>query len=213
MRSAVEYAVEMTPRTSLNSPNMPLVSAIIAVRNGAAILQRCLDSVAAQDLAARETIVIDGASSDGTRELLERNLRAGTIDSYLSEPDRGVYDAWNKGIRRARGRWVCFLGCDDSFYDPAALRSLVEASQRAGDPSSVVYGRIRRVTQDGTLVETIGVPWERARDAFLAGVNIPHPGTLHLRSMLEAQNYFDDSYRIAGDYHLLLGELPARAPL
>jgi glycosyltransferase involved in cell wall biosynthesis len=192
---------------------MPLVSVVIAVRNGAATLQRCLDSIAAQDLASRETIVVDGASTDGTRELLERNLLAGVIDGYLSEPDRGVYDAWNKGIRRARGKWVCFLGCDDAFYEPAALRSLVEGSARADDPSSVVYGRVRRVTQSGALVETIGVPWEQARETFLAGVNIPHPGTLHLRSMLESHHYFDDSYRIAGDYHLLLGELPARPPL
>ena len=192
---------------------MPLVSVIIAVRNGAATLQRCLDSVAAQDLASRETIVIDGASTDGTRELLERNLKAGTIDAYVSEADRGVYDAWNKGIRRARGRWVCFLGCDDAFHEPSALRSLVEESARAGDPSTVVYGRIRRVTQEGVLIETIGSPWGEAREPFLAGVNIPHPGTLHLRAMLEARGCFDPSYRIAGDYHLLLAELPARAPL
>jgi glycosyltransferase involved in cell wall biosynthesis len=189
------------------------VSVIIAVRNGAATLQRCLDSIAAQDLASRETIVLDAVSTDGTRELLERNRLAAVIDQYVSEPDKGVYDAWNKGIRRARGRWVCFLGCDDTFHDPAALRSLVETSARAGEPSSVVYGRIRRVTQGGVLVETIGAPWERSRDSFLAGVNIPHPGTLHLRSMLEARGGFDISYRIAGDYHLLLGELPARAPL
>lgn len=192
---------------------MPLVSVVIAVRNGAATLQRCLDSLAAQDLASRETIVLDAVSTDGTLELLERNLRAGVIDQYVSEPDKGVYDAWNKGIRRARGRWACFLGCDDLFHDAGALRSLVEASARAGDPSGVVYGRIRRVTQGGVLVETIGAPWERARESFLAGMNIPHPGTLHLRSMLEAQGGFDISYRIASDYHLLLGELPARAPL
>ncbi len=197
----------------MTDPAGPQVSVVIAVRNGAATLQRCLDSIAAQDLASRETIVFDAVSTDGTQELLERHARSGAIDHYVSEPDKGVYDAWNKGIRLARGRWVCFLGCDDAFHDAGALRSMVEASERAGDPGSVVYGRIRRVTQAGVLVETIGAPWERTRESFLAGSNIPHPGTLHLRSMLEAQGLFDTSYRIAGDYHLLLGELPARAPL
>ncbi|HLE65896.1 MAG TPA: glycosyltransferase family 2 protein [Burkholderiales bacterium] len=189
---------------------MPLVSVIVAVRNGAATLQRCLDSVAAQDLGPRETIVIDGASTDGTRELLERNLRAGLVSSYLSEPDSGVYSAWNKGIARARGRWISFLGCDDAFHDPGALRALVQAGEDDAAGARVVYGRINRVTAAGVLIETIGVPWADARDAFLGGFNIPHPGTLHHRSIFEQRGIFDESYRIAGDYHLLLGELAER---
>ena len=189
------------------------VSVIVAVKNGVATLQRCLDSIAAQDFRSRETIVVDGGSDDGTRELLERNLREGKIDSYVSEPDRGVYSAWNKGIRRARGRWICFLGCDDAFHDPGALRALVKAAEETDGRSRVVYGRIDRVTSGGILVETIGVPWEQARTPFLGGVNIPHPGTLHHKDIFADRGYFDDSYRIAGDYHLLLGELPERPPV
>jgi glycosyltransferase involved in cell wall biosynthesis len=186
---------------------------VIGVRNGAATLQRCLDSVAAQDLRARETIVVDGGSTDGTRELVERNVRAGKVDVCIAEPDRGVYEAWNKAIRRSRGRWVSFLGRDDVFHDGASLRALVEAGDAAGGGARVVYGRIDRVTAHGVLVETIGAPWAQARAAFLAGVNIPHPGTLHLRRMLEERGLFDETYRIAGDYHLLLAELPERAPV
>lgn len=196
-----------------DAPAQWQASIIVAVRNGAATLQRCLDSIAAQDLTSRETIVIDGASTDGTRELLERNLRDGKIDAYVSEPDRGVYSAWNKGIRRARGRWICFLGCDDAFNDQGALRALVKAADEAGGRSRVVYGRINRVTSGGVLIETIGVPWELARTPFLGGVNIPHPGTLHHRDLFVERGDFDESYRIAGDYHLLLGELPERAPV
>jgi glycosyltransferase involved in cell wall biosynthesis len=197
----------------MNQSTSPRVSIVIGVRNGAATLQRCLDSIAAQDLATRETIVFDGASTDGTRELAERNLREGKIDLLVSEPDRGIYDAWNKAVRRSRGRWIAFLGCDDVFHDPGALRALVEAASAAGNPARVAYGRINRVTEKGVLVETIGAPWEHAREAFFGGVNIPHPGTLHDRQMLEQHGLFDTSYRIAADYHLLLGELPGRAPL
>ncbi|MDH3318983.1 MAG: glycosyltransferase [Betaproteobacteria bacterium] len=197
----------------MNESNHPAVSVIVGVRNGAATLQRCIDSIVAQDFAARETIVFDGASTDATREIAERNLRGGRIDFVVSEPDRGVYDAWNKAVRRSRGRWISFLGCDDHFHDTGSLRALVEAGEAAGGRARIVYGRINRVTGNGVLVETIGVPWERARDAFLAGVNIPHPGTLHHREMLEEHGLFDTSYRIAADYHLLLGELRARAPL
>jgi glycosyltransferase involved in cell wall biosynthesis len=217
--SGLPHAIEgrvrasMTPGPNLHAADAPRVSVIIAVRNGATPLQCCLDSVAVQDCESRETIVIDGASTDGTPELLARNLREGRLTSFLSEPDRGIYNAWNKGVRRARGRWICFLGCDDAFHDPGALRALVQAAEAAGDRSRVVYGRINRVTASGVLVETIGVPWERARKAFLGGVNIPHPGTLHHRTIFEQRGYFDESYRIAGDYHLLLGELMERPPV
>jgi glycosyltransferase involved in cell wall biosynthesis len=191
----------------------PAVSVVVGVRNGAATLQRCLDSIAAQDFGSRETLVVDGASTDGTRELVERNARAARIDWWVSEPDGGVYQAWNKAIRASRGRWICFLGCDDVFHDAGALGALVAAGDAAGGRARVVYGRINRVTAQGVLVETIGAPWEEARQPFLRGVNIPHPGTLHLRGMLEARGLFDESYRIAGDYHLLLGELPQRPPI
>jgi glycosyltransferase involved in cell wall biosynthesis len=190
----------------------PEVSVVVGVRNGAATLQRCLDSIAAQDFPARETLVVDGASTDGTRELIERNARAGRIGWWVSEPDGGIYQAWNKAIRRCRGRWVAFLGCDDVFHDAGSLGALVTAANAAAGGARVVYGRIDRVTTGGVLVETIGIPWEKAREPFLRGVNIPHAGTLHLREMLEARGLFDESYRIAGDYHLLLGELLERAP-
>ncbi|MFN2645568.1 MAG: glycosyltransferase family 2 protein [Burkholderiales bacterium] len=206
----VKCGVKMTPPTFKHPANNALVSAIIAVHNGAGTLQRCLDSIAAQDYGLRETIVIDGASTDGTREMLERNLRAGVVASYLSEPDSGVYSAWNKGIARARGRWMCFLGCDDAFHDPGALRALVQAGEADATGARVVYGRINRVSASGALIETIGVPWAEARAAFLDGFNIPHPGTLHHRSVFEERGAFDESYRIAGDYHLLLGELAER---
>jgi glycosyltransferase involved in cell wall biosynthesis len=191
----------------------PDVSVVIGVRNGAATLQRCLDSIAAQDFAGRETVVIDGASDDGTVELLERNAREGRIDDWISEPDRGVYSAWNKAIRRSHGRWLSFLGSDDVFHDASSLRTLVEAGEAGDGRARVVYGRIHRVAADGTLVEAIGEPWESARAAFFRGINIPHPGTLHRRDLLEARGPFDESYRIAADYHLLLGEFLERDPV
>lgn len=195
----------------MNTASPPDVSLVIGVKNGAATLQRCLDSIAVQDFASRETIVVDGASTDGTRELVERNAREGKVDVFISAPDRGVYEAWNKAIRRSCGRWISFLGCDDVFHDASSLRALVEAGEGAGGRARVVYGRINRVTGGGVLVETIGDPWEQARPAFFRGVNIPHPGTLHRRDMLEQRGLFDESYRIAADYSLLLGEFLERS--
>ncbi|HJS39361.1 MAG TPA: glycosyltransferase family 2 protein, partial [Burkholderiales bacterium] len=187
----------------------PAVSVIIGVKNGAAVLQACLDSVAAQDWVSRETIVVDSASTDGTPELLAANLRAGKVTDYLSEPDRGLYEAWNKGLRRARGDWICFLGCDDRFHDAGALRALLESPKAQ---ARVVYGRVHLVTEDGVVGEVLGKPWRETRRAFLAGRMIPHPGTLHHRSLFEEHGFFDETYRIAGDYDLLLREVLTREP-
>lgn len=188
------------------------VSVVVGVKNGAASLQRCLDSVAAQSLAGRETIVIDGASTDGTVELLRENERAGKITRFLSEPDRGLYQAWNKALPLARGEWLCFLGCDDVFHDAGALEALVAGTAQAAGRARVVYGRINLVTPKGVVAETFGTAWPQARARFLAGIMIPHPGTLHHRSLFAERGRFDESFRIAGDYEMLLRELLEHEP-
>ena len=109
----------------------PALSVVIGVKNGAATLQCCLDSIAAKEFASRETIVIDSASTDGTRELLEANRRSDRVTQYVSEPDGGLYEAWNNGVSRSRGEWICFLGCDDAFHEPLALRHLAAAADAA----------------------------------------------------------------------------------
>ncbi|MDH4095997.1 MAG: glycosyltransferase [Betaproteobacteria bacterium] len=188
----------------------PTVSVIVGVKNGAAVLQGCLDSVAAQDWDSRETIVVDSASTDGTPAMLEANRRAGKITDYVSEPDRGLYEAWNKALRRARGEWICFLGCDDRFHDAQALRSLLGA---AAGGARVIHGRVNLVTANGVVGEVLGKPWREARRAFLAGTMLPHTGMLHHRSLFEEHGFFDESYRIAGDYDLLLREVLTREPV
>lgn len=191
----------------------PDVSVIIGVKNGAATLQHCLDSIASQDCTAREAIVVDSASSDGTRELLQANARAGKLTHYISEPDSGLYEAWNKGVRRSRGEWICFLGCDDAFHDAAALRHLLAAARSGSGEARIVYGLVNRVTPSGVIVETWGGPWAAARAACYAGFMIPHPGSLHHRSIFEERGLFDESYRVAGDFELFLRELLLRDPV
>ena len=130
----------------------PEVSIIIGVKNGVGSLQHCLDSIASQDVCWRETIVVDSASTDGTRDLLEANARVGKVTEYISEPDGGLYEAWNKAVRRSRGEWICFLGCDDAFHDAFALRHLLDAAVAAGGTARIVYGRVNRVTNSACFV-------------------------------------------------------------
>lgn len=189
------------------------VSVIVGVKNGVASMQRCLDSIAAQRDVQREAIVIDSASTDGTRELLDENLRRGSVNDYISEPDGGLYEAWNKGLLRSHGEWICFLGCDDAFHDAHALRHLLDAARNAGGASRIIYGRVNRVTPRGVVAEVWGAPWHASREACFAGFMPPHPATLHHRSIFEEHGLFDESYRVAGDYELSLREFLVRDPV
>ena len=191
----------------------PEVSIIIGVKNGARTLQRCLDSIAAQTVIGREAIVVDSASTDGTVAIVEAGARAGAVTRFVSEPDGGLYEAWNKGLRLSRGEWVCFLGCDDAFHDAGALRALLDAAKAARPDARIVYGLVNRVTGRGDVVEIWGGSWASARERCLAGFMIPHPGTLHHRSVFEERGPFDESYRVAGDYELVLREVLLRDPV
>ena len=181
----------------------PAVSVIVAVKNGSRTLQQCLDSIFAQAGVDVEAVVIDADSTDGTKAILQAN--ASRLGYFFSEPDSGIYAAWNKALARARGAWLCFLSCDDTFSGELALRDLVRVAAKGSE--RVVYGKINLVTPRGIVAQTLGRPWQDARAQFLAGGMIPGPATLHHRSLFERHGHFDESYRLAGDYEFLLREL------
>jgi glycosyltransferase involved in cell wall biosynthesis len=184
----------------------PLISVIVAVFNGAQTLQRCIDSVAGQTYPHKELIIMDGGSTDGTVDILRAN--SDKITYWESEPDRGIYHAWNKALEHAKGDWICFLGADDYFWKPDVLermrRYLVEATS-AG--VRVVYGQVAKVSETGEILLLVGEPWERAQRQFLQQMTVPHPGLMHHHSLFELHGKFDESFRFAGDYELLLREL------
>lgn len=192
----------------------PLISVIVAVFNGARTLQRCIDSVVGQSYPNKELLVIDGASTDGTVRILQQQDE--NLDYWESAPDRGIYHAWNKALGHVQGEWVCFLGADDFFWDNATLERLVPHLVAAYPGSRVVYCKAALVASDGRVVEIRGQPWQRARGSFLQGVpgsSLPHQGVLHHRSIFQKSGLFDESFRIAGDFELLLRTLRDNDPL
>lgn len=112
----------------------PLVTVVTALYNNADTLQRCIDSVKVQTYPNIEYIVIDGASSADTLDIVRKN--ESFIDYYISEPDCGIYAAMNKGIRLARGNYICLLNSDD-FYDARFVSEAMEIARETG--SDVVY--------------------------------------------------------------------------
>src|SRR6185503_6218660 len=155
----------------------PLISVIVAVKNCVETIDACLDSFRLQAYSYKELIVIDGASSDSTVEILKR--RSSELSYWISEPDAGIYSAWNKGLRVAKGDWITFLGADDRFADSNVLRTMASALADATRlDRRVVYGSISRVTKTGATLGTRSCPWDEAKKGFFSQMTIPHPGLM-----------------------------------
>lgn len=187
------------------SQRKPLISIIIAVRNGAITLQRCIDSIATQTNSHYELILMDGASTDGTLGIIEENQS--NIAYWESKPDGGIYHAWNKALAHAKGEWICFLGADDYFWSDQVLEQLAERLAAVPDDCRVVYGQVALINSSGEVLAYAGEPWSETKRAFIQLMALPHQAVLHRRGLFEAHGNFDERFRIAGDYELLLREL------
>jgi glycosyltransferase involved in cell wall biosynthesis len=185
----------------------PRITVIVAVFNGADTLQQCIDSVSQQTYSRKELIIIDGGSRDGTTDLLKANDRQ--IDYWISEPDSGVYNAWNKGLEQTNGDWVCFLGADDFFWDEKILEKLSNALSTIPPEVRLAYAQVMLIGTSDEALFPVGEPWDAFRDRFHKGACLPHQGVLHRRSLFERMGGFDESFRIGGDYEIMLRELKA----
>ncbi|HUP88516.1 MAG TPA: glycosyltransferase family 2 protein [Longimicrobiales bacterium] len=182
-----------------------MFSIIIAVRNGAETLRQSIESVAGQTFQSRELIVIDGASTDGTLDVIAACEPA--ITYWSSEPDRGIYQAWNKALARANGEWHWFLGADDFLVSADVLANVAMLLAEVPRDVHVAYGRVHNIAWDGTYLYSRGEDWAKIGRRYKQQMTIPHQGVLHRRSLFEKHGVFDESFEIAGDYELLLREL------
>ncbi len=189
----------------MNDQSAPLISIIVAVFNGAKTLQQCIDGVAQQTYSNKELIIIDGGSEDGTVDLLKVNCKQ--ISYWISEPDRGIYNAWNKGLTQAKGEWICFLGADDYFWDSQVLARMSEQLVKLPSSIRVAYGQVMIVNAHGERLYHMGEHWQKVKKRFKQVMCIPHSGMMHRRNLFEQHGYFDESFHIAGDYEMLLREL------
>ena len=192
-------------------PN-PLVSVITAVYNGARFIEDAVTSVLAQRGVEVDFQVIDGGSADGTIDVIRKY--ADRLTGWVSEPDRGISDAFNKGLERARGDYLMFLNADDALAHPRALADLVAHAAHTGWPD-VVYGDCDLYDPDtGAFLYRAIINYDRRR--FLQCEALPHPGMLMHRRYFEKYGRFDLSFKVAMDYELFLRGIPVvgafRAP-
>lgn len=143
----------------------------------------------AGDCGGYESIVVDGGSSDGTAAFLRREKR---IARYVSEPDRGVYDAMNKGLRLCRGDFVIFMNAGDEFFNPRVLERAA-AVLRAHPDCRFLFG-------DACLVGEDGHCRFREYDAPVTTQNICHQSIFYDRRLFAELGMYDERYRIVADY-------------
>jgi glycosyltransferase len=177
------------------------ITIITVTYNSAATLAETLRSVAAQTHPDIEHLVIDGASTDDTLAVVRAH--GAHVTATLSEPDEGIYDAMNKGLRLATGDFVGFLNADDMFGDADSVRHIASA---ASSPSTdAVYGDLLYVhkdrPQDSVRYWRSG-EFERSRLPY--GWMPPHPTLYVRRTRIAELGPFNATYRIAADYEFVL---------
>jgi putative colanic acid biosynthesis glycosyltransferase len=136
MANSAQARLRVKPLSALD---LPLVSVITVVRNGAATISRTLESVRSQREVDVEHVIVDGASSDSTVQIIKAYQRDRL--RWISEPDQGIYDAMNKGVSLARGEWLLFLGADDVMADEDVLADIFQKRELLG--YDLVCGRSR----------------------------------------------------------------------
>lgn len=180
-------------------PALPTISVVTAVFNGRETIASTIDSVAAQSYPGKEHVIQDGASTDGTLDVVRQT--ASEIVRVHSEPDRGIYDAFNRGLARCSGDVITFLGSDDCYAHAEVLKRVAAAF--ADESVDVVFGDVRFVRRDGRVVRRYDS--RRFRPSRLSwGVMPAHTATFVRRRIYDMVGGFDPSFRIAGDYEWFL---------
>lgn len=183
----------------------PLISIIIATKNADKTLRRCLNSIIHQSNSKYELILIDGASTDNTKQIIFEYRHY--ISWWESKPDNGIYDAWNKGLAKSNGDWFCFIGADDYLFDNNVLKNSIYYLNKALQKNiKLVYGKAIIIDKNNSHVKTIGKPWYEIGWQIKHGmpIHLPHPCLFHHKSVLKNIGFFDTHLKIAGDYDLIL---------
>lgn len=169
------------------------ISVVIATYNACKTIAKALESVQQQSFKDWECLVVDGASKDDTVSIVETFCRKDHRFRYISEPDKGIYDAFNKGWRMAKGEWILYLGADDFLFPDG----LAELMKHAGE-ADVIYGdcelrfeRTKRIR--GNL------PLSCIRHRLPAC----HQSFVMRRSVIEKLGGFNLEYKVYGDFDLI----------
>lgn len=178
------------------------VSIVTVCRNSADTIGDAIDSVRLQTHASIEHIIVDGASTDATMDVVRQRGGVGVVS--ISEPDRGIYDAMNKGISRASGDVVGILNADDLLADKETVSRLVSDFQSRGRTIDGLYGDLVHVRRDDP--DKVTRKWCARRFApwqMRFGLMVPHPSFYVRRQLFERFGLYKTGYRVSADFELM----------
>lgn len=178
--------------------NQPLLSIIIATYNADLYIKHALDSIINQSFQNWECIIIDGLSTDKTIEIIERYMILDKRIKYISEQDLGIYDAFNKGWKKANGEWIYYLGADDILLKDGFKNIFLNSHINDKD---IIYSNVIYRTPIGlNYVKSATNP-----DSIRKRLNCSHQGFIMRRkTILENKGFDIYNYRISADYDLVL---------
>lgn len=177
------------------------VSIITATYNSSETIIDTLKSLEQQSYPDIEYIIVDGASKDNTLEVVRQKCTR--VSTIISEPDKGIYDALNKGIQAATGDIVGFLHSDDLFAYPDAVADMVATLEK--NQSQAAYADLAYVSKDDTdKMVRLWTSGDYQRNKMLSGWMPPHPTFYMKRELYLSLGHFDLGFKIAADYDSLL---------
>lgn len=174
---------------------LPLISVITVCYNCAADLERTIISVINQTYPNIEYLIIDGGSRDNTMDIIKKYEN--NIDYWISERDSGVYDAMNKGLARATGRWVNFMNAGDIFYNKTVISDL---NFPCIVPDTLIYGDFLALKPDGKTVKLNITPFLKTYFKYNR-MGLCHQTIFYPTKQIQAL-YYDLRYKISADYDL-----------
>jgi glycosyltransferase involved in cell wall biosynthesis len=175
------------------------ISLITVAFNAENTIERCIQSVIRQTFKNVEYIIIDGGSTDRTIQIIDQYKKH--INIFLSEPDAGIYDAMNKGIKLAAGDIIGMLNADDFFKDDSILNTVANTFTKQNTP--IIYGDLDFVNSQGKIVRK----WRSGRynrGMFNWGWMPPHPTFYCKRELFYTLGFYSLEYGTAADYELML---------
>ncbi len=184
----------------------PLISIVTIVFNDPKGLAKTIESVLDQDYANKEYIIIDGGSDSSTVDLIrEKEIH---LSYWISEKDKGISDAFNKGVKAAKGKWIILLNAADCFQDSGSISKMLPFLEKNQD-ADIVFGKLTEVDKDGNIGKSFGKPF--SRKTLERECTIIHPATFHNQSFFEKNGYFSLDFKIAMDYEIFLRKKDLKA--
>jgi acetyltransferase-like isoleucine patch superfamily enzyme len=175
------------------------VSVVTVVFNGEASIEATINSVIHQSFPGIEYIIVDGGSTDGTVEIIEKFRDK--VDVFISEKDKGIYDAMNKGIKAATGDWIIFLNSGDKFYSENVLSQIFIDNINLVDKADFIYGRSKILYENGMQVEAIT---PHRFNELWKGPNFRHGALFSKASIIKANLFdLDESLKVAADFDFI----------